>query len=133
MRVAVSTQVEDQMSNRVSRVNAVTEEFFEVPIPGYRLILLKSADQAVEGLYRNLEFFDRALQRHENGMGSIAVVHRFQLIPPPAEQLQTLPRVVDLVPQVVGPPAKRIDVVELLVQVPRQQKADHLEVLIVVS
>ena len=72
-------------------------------------------------------------QRNEHRMRDVAAgVTGMKLFAPPIEQAQTLGRVSHFVAQIVGPTAKGVDVVEVLVQFFRQKEADDVEILVVV-
>ena len=73
-----------------------------------------------------------ALKSHENGMPDPARVHALELAAPPAEKAQTLPRVADLIAQIISPAAKCVDVVEVLMEALRKQKTDDVKVLVMV-
>src|SRR3954464_4109860 len=76
--------------------------------------------------------FNCLSQCNENRVRHFAPIHSVQLPAPPREQAQALGRITDLITKVIGPAAKRIDVVEILVKRLRQQVADDLKVLVVV-
>ncbi len=72
------------------------------------------------------------LKSHENGMHGPARVHAFKLAAPPREQAQTLPRVADLIAQIISPAAKCVYVVEVLMQALGKQKTDDVKILVMV-
>ena len=67
------------------------------------------------------------------GCLALARVHRLQFAAPPCEQPKTFGRVADFIAQIVGPAAERIDVVEILMQALGQQKADDVEIFVVMG
>ena len=122
------------MSNRVGRIHTVTEEFFEVSIPRYGLILFKRTNQAVERLVSGSEIVSTVLFSATNTGCTASPLYidsnssRHQ-----ASSFRLSCGSSISSPRVVSPTAKRVDVVEFLVQSLRQQKADHLKVLVVMS
>src|SRR5690242_550289 len=66
-------------------------------------------------------------------MVDAALVHGLEFLAPPREQAQAFGGVADLVAEVVGPAAKRVDIVEILVQAFGQQKSYDVEVLVMMG
>jgi hypothetical protein len=130
--VAITAQAQHQPAHGIRRVAAVVKHLFEIAIAGDGLILFKGFDQIVERLHRQLMPRGGIPQRHENGMLGPARIHGFELAAPPREQAQTFPRVADLVAQIVGPTAKGVDVIEILMQAPGKKKADDVKILVMV-
>src|SRR3954471_3404034 len=66
-------------------------------------------------------------------MGRLPVVHPVQKLTPPRQKPESLRFVGDFIAQIIGPAAEGVDVVEVLMEVLRQQKADYVEILIVMG
>ena len=66
-------------------------------------------------------------------MRGVARVHGVEFAAPPLQQAQAFAAIADLVAQIVGPAAVRVDVVEILVQALGQQEADDVEILVVMG
>ena len=80
---------------------------------------------------RNAVAFHRGPERYKHRMRGLAAVHAVQFSTPPIEQPQALSLVSDFVAQIVRPAAEGIDVVEILMQALGKQKADDVEILVV--
>ncbi len=131
--IGVSAQAQHQPADRVGRIAAVGEQVLVGRIARHGLVLHEGADQIGERLLRNLMPVDRAAQSDEHRMAGAPGVHLIQLLAPPGQQAQALLLVADLIAQVVGPAAEGVHVIEILVQALGQQKADDVEVLVVMG
>ncbi len=60
----------------------------------------------------------------------LTLIHAIQFAPPPLEQTQAFVHIADLVAQIVRPAAVRIHVVEILMQLFRQQETDDVKILV---
>ena len=58
-------------------------------------------------------------------------IHGIQFLPPPSQQAETFARIANLVAQVVGPAAKSVDVIKILMQLFGQQKSHYMEIFVV--
>ncbi len=59
-----------------------------------------------------------------------ACIHGLEFAAPPGQQAQAFLAVTNFVAQIVGPTAEGVDVIEVLVQPLGQQKADYVEVFV---
>lgn len=82
------------------------------------LVLLECRDQIEKRLGRKLELLDRLPQRNEDRVPGDSPIAVLGFAPPPAEQLQGPFGIARFVTQVVGPPAKGVDIAEMLLQRP---------------
>ena len=119
--------------HRIRGIHAVAEHIVPVSIAGDALIVFESLNQAVERLDREFRICCTvARSATKTGCEASPRTWPASSLAPPGQQTQAFRAIADFIAQIVGPPAKRIDVVEILMQVLRKQKADDLEILVVV-
>jgi len=131
LRIAIAAKAEHEPPDRVRRVFAILKNFLEAAVARCRLVALERRDEIVKGLDRELMLRCGPLERDEHRMRGGAVVHPVQFLPPPCEQAQTLRGIADLVTQIVGPAAKRVDVIEILMQFLGKQEAYDVKIFVV--
>ncbi len=127
----IAAQPQHQPAYRIRRIAAVLEQLLEIAIARDGLILLEGGDQIVEGL-DGQSVSARRLPASATNTGCEArpAYIACSSLAPPGEQAQAFRGVADLVAQIVGPAAERIDVVEILMQALGQQKTDDVEIFV---
>ena len=93
--------------------------------------MLEGLDQIKKELLRQIVLQDSLGQRDENRVTALACIQLFHSTTPPRKQLKAPRRVVELVAEVIGPAAERIDVKKVLLKLLRKQKAGDVEILVV--
>ena len=131
-RVAIAAQTQHQPADGIRRIAAVLEQLFEILVAGDLLVLLERLDQIVERFLQQIVPRGRVLKRDEHRMLRLARIHGLQFASPPGEQTEAFLGIADLVGQIVGPAAERVDVIEVLVQTLRQQKADDMKIFVMI-
>jgi hypothetical protein len=119
----------------LAEIAAVAEQFVPVGVAGDALVVFEGGDQVVEGLARQIVARIRvsgAGRRRRDGL-AIAAYMACRSPRHQARRRRLSSGVADFVAEVVGPAAEGVDVVEILVEVFRQQEADDVEVLVVVG
>ena len=132
--VAVAAQVQHQPADGVRRIAAVVEQLVPVSVARDGLVLHERANQIGERLGGKLVLRgpSAAARRRPDALASPA----YSASSSPRHQAsrrRLSARVADLVAEVVRPAAERIDVVEILVQMLGQQKADDVEIFVMMS
>src|SRR5262245_50208169 len=94
------------------------------------LILAERDEQIAKGIDRDVEFADGVAQGNKNGMHCSSAVASLQLRSPPVQQLTSSVGACDFVAQVIGPPAIRVYVVEVLAERARKQIRRDSEVFV---
>jgi len=121
-------------SDRIRRVNAVVQHSAPGGVASDFLVLTKCLQQIDVKLERRVLFANRLAQGNENRMQRLFAMAPAvaQILFPGAEQLKRTRRIVDFVADIVRPAAVGVDVVEVLVQLARQQPRNDTEILVVV-
>ena len=90
-------------------------------------------DEVEEGLDGQAVCFNGLAKCDVDRVTGFTRIHSPQAVAPPRQQLEAALAIAYLVSQVISPAAEAVDVVEVLVQAPRQKGAGHMKVLIVIA
>src|SRR5215831_20819045 len=118
------------MTYRICRVLAVSQQVIKTRIMRNDLVLPKSLQQIGKLMLRNAEFAYRLTQRDEYRMPWLAVIALCQLSFPLVEQQEGLLLVADLIAQVIRDSTICIHVVEMLMQMLRQEPCNYRKILV---
>ena len=132
LRAGVTTQTQHQPAYRIRRIAAVVVDLLEAPVTSNGLILDESPDKVRKRLPGQRAGPDRILEGHEDRMACLTGVHGLHFGVTPVEQFQASGSIVYLIRQVIRPTAEGVDVVEILVEVFREQERDYVEIFVVV-
>src|SRR5262249_10651812 len=122
---------QDEPPDGVCAAAAIVDKLLERFVFADYLVLLESRDQIEKRLCREIELDAGGRQGHEYGMFGAPLVAAADLFAPPREQVLGLRRIAELVPQVIGPSAEGVDVVEMLVEGAGQKPRHDRKILVV--
>src|SRR5580658_4273448 len=126
--------MEHQAPNWIRRVAAVSQNILPSRVALGLLILAEGTEEIHVQPQRSMLGANRFAQRDHDRMARLLAVTPAvaQIFFPGVQQLEGPSTIRDFVAEIVRPAAICIDVVEMLVQMPRKEPGDHSEILVMV-